>query len=363
MLMFSKKIMYLFIIGIFLGCRATVPIKFPKFPDDTQGKKLRQVLEGKKRVAVIPKELPPAVKRGLDQYGLASEWSETIRAAMKTTLEEYGYYIVVDIDSRNQRYEELARSQTGITRAQKALGQELNVDHLFYVNMTAVPRVECKIELLKDAAAAAAAALQLAMAASGADVKTDNTTISRPTGVLYLTVFVEGNLVNIETGRSISYSVQEPYRLENQVGNIQCPSELVAFNDALKSATRKIADKLSPRVITVPLPLEEKDNDVQIGDKKTINQLLKDGIKWIEAGDVEQAVQSWEAALEESGGTSKAALWNLAAAKWYQGDLEKAQKYFDQAMKSGGSDFMDSSKRKIYAVFKQEKKRIEEEGD
>jgi len=356
----QKRFFVFCFLSLLVGCGATVPIKFPKFPDDT-GKKLRKVLEGKKKVAVIAKELSPAVKRGLDQYGLASEWSETIRAAMKTTLEEYGYYEVVDIDSRNDRYNELARSQTGITRVQKSLGQELNVDHLFYVNMTAVPRVECKIELLKDATAAAAAALQLAMAASGADVKTDNTTISKPTGVLYLTVFVEGNLVNIETGRSISYSVQEPYRLENQVGNPQCPSELVAFNEALKAATRKIADKLSPRVVKVPLPLEDEDDSIQVGDENTINQLLKDGIKWIEAGDVEQAIQSWEAALEESGGTSKAALWNLAAAKWYQGDLEQAQKYFDQAIKLGGTDFLDSSKRKIYAIFKQEKKRIEEE--
>ncbi len=346
-----------------LYCKATVPIKFPKFPEDTQGKKLRQVLEGKKKVAVIAKELSPSVKRGLDRYGLASEWSETIRAAMKTTLEEYGYYQVVDIDSRNQRYNELARTQTGITKIQKALGQEMAIDHLFYVNMTAVPRVECKIELLKDAVAAATAALQLAMAASGADVKTDNTTISMPTGVLYLTVFVEGTLVNIETGRSISYSVQEPYRLENQVGNTQCPSELVAFNEALKSSTKKISDKLSPKVITVPIPLEEKDKKVEIGDKETINQLLADGIKWIEAGDVEQAVQSWENALEESGGSSKSALWNLAIANWYQGDMEKSQKYFDQIMKQGNSSFMDTTKRKVYAIFKQEKKRLEEEQD
>jgi tetratricopeptide (TPR) repeat protein len=359
----KRNILNFMVIILFLRCGVSIPIKFPKFPDGTEGKKLKQVLEGKRKVGVVAKELPPAVRRGLDRYGLASEWQETIRAAMKTTLEEYGYYIVVDIDSRSQRYDELARSQTGITRNQQALGQELNVDHLFYVNMTAVPRVECKIELLKDAAAAAAAALQLAMAAAGAEVKTDNTTISRPTGVLYLTVFVEGTLVNVETGRSISYSVQEPYRLENQVGNQECPSELVAFNEALKNATKKIADRLSPRVVTEKIPLEEKDKEIEIGDKKTVELLLQDGIKWIEAGDIEQAIKSWDAALEESGGTSKAALWNLAVAKWYQGDLEKAQKYFDQVTKMGGTKFIDSKKRQAIAIFKIEKKRIEEEGE
>lgn len=360
----KKYYIFFILIMIFiLGCKTTIPLKFPKFPEDTQGKKLKSVLEGKKKVAVIAKELPPAVQRGLDKRGLASEWKETIRAAMKTTLEEYGYYNVIDVDSRNQRYEELARTQTGLTRNQLNLGQEFAVDHLFFVNMTAVPRVECKIEMLKDLVAATSAALQLAMAASGQNVKTDNTTVSRPTGVLYLTVFVEGTLVNVETGKSISYSVQEPYRLENEVGNTQCPSELVAFNKALEQATKKIADKLSPRVITVPLPLEEEDEKVQAGDQKIINSLLKDGIKWVEAGDVEQAINSWQSALDESGGTSASAYWNLAIAKWYMGDMEQAQKYFDQATQIGGPGFIETSKRKIIALFKQEKKRMEEEKD
>lgn len=358
-----RKYYILFLLIVLFSCKTTVPIKFPKFPDDTQGKKLRSVLEGKKKVAVIAKELPPAIQRGLDQRGLASEWKETIRAAMKTTLEEYGYYTVIDVDSRNQRYEELARTQTGLTRSQLNLGQEFAVDHLFFVNMVALPRVECKIEMLKDLVAASSAALQLALAASGQNVKSDNTTVSRPTGVLYLTVFVEGTLVNVETGKSISYSVQEPYRLENQVGNTECPSELVAFNKALEESTKKIADKLSPRVITVPLPLEEEDEKIQAGDPKTINSLLKDGVKWVEAGDIEQAINSWQSALDESGGTSASALWDLAIAKWYMGDMEQAQKYFDQATQIGGSGFIDASKRKIIALFKQEKKRIEEEKD
>ncbi|MFN3604952.1 MAG: tetratricopeptide repeat protein [Leptonema sp. (in: bacteria)] len=349
--------------GIFFSCATTIPLKFPKFPEDTQGKKLRSVLEGKKKVAVIAKELPPAVQRGLDKRGLASEWKETIRAAMKTTLEEYGYYSVIDIDSRNQRYEELARTQTGLTRTQLSLGQEFAVDHLFFVNMTAVPRVECKIEMLIDLIAATSAALQLAMAATGKDTETDSKDITRPTGVLYLTVFVEGTLVNIETGKSISYSVQEPFRLENQVGNTECPSELMAFSKALESSTKKIADKLSPRVVTVPLPLEEDDETIQAGDKKTINSLLKDGVQWVEAGDVEQAINSWQSALDESGGTSASAFWNLAIAKWYMGDMEQSQKYFEQAGQIGGAKFMDAKKRKIFALFKQEKKRLEEEKD
>ncbi len=363
----KRIIIIVFLIGIYFGCTTTIPIRFPKFPEDVQGKKLRDVLDGKKKIAVVAKDLPPAVRVVLDRRGLASEWRETIRSAMKTILEEYGYYAVIDIDSRSQRYEELARTQTGITRKQLALGQEFAVDHLFFVNMTALPRVECKIEMLTDPLAVSIVALQLAMAASDKDtnVKT-NQPVALPTGVLYLTVFVEGTLVNVETGKSLSYSVQEPYRLENQVGNVQCPSELVAFHNALESATKKIADKLSPKVVTINLPLEKDDDMVKIDDKetkKTINILLKDGINWVKAGDIEQAIQSWQSALDESGGTSPSAYWNLAIAKWYLGDMEQALKYFEQASLRGGPKFLNSEKRKVIALFKQEKKRMEEEKD
>jgi tetratricopeptide (TPR) repeat protein len=253
----------------------------------------------------------------------------------------------------------LARSQTGITKNQKALGQELNIDHLFYVNMTAAPRLECKTEIITN----------YRQVKKRIKTKDGIVEISEivPTKeiqrILYLTIFLEATLVNIETGHSISSSSQEPYVLSGFVGNPDCPSELVAFNEAIKIAAKKIADRLSPRVEIIPVPLEKKDPSISVGNKKLVNQLLEDGVKWLESGNVEEAIKSWQLALEESEGTSKSAYWNIAVAMWYQGELEQAQKYFDQAMKLGGSDFFDSSKRKFYTIFKQEKKRIEEEED
>lgn len=358
-----KTIIVCFIL-LFVDCRATIPIKFPQFPEGTQGARLRDVLNGRKKVAVVIKELKPSIKNGLERFGVSTDWSETIRAAMKTQLEKFGYYIVIDIDTRNERYEELARTQTGITQTQKALGLELAVDHFFFVNMTAAPKVECKIENVSDPVALSLIAMQIAATAKDKNSNkniTVNSDVIKPTGVLYLTIFLEGMIVNIESGRSISYSVQEPFRLENQLGNKQCPSQLVAFHQALEIATMKIASKLSPMIVTLSIPLEEKDNTVQAGDKKIINQYLKDGIKWFQAGDIDQAIQSWETALMESGGTSKCAYWNLATAKWYKGDMVEAQRYFDLSIKVGGPKFINENKRKIIAIFKQEKKRIEEE--
>lgn len=342
------------------ACGPGIPVKFPKFPEGTAGTRLRQTLEGKKRVAVVARDIPPIIKRSM-KAGLAEEWSDTIRASMKSVLEDYGYYTIVDLDSRNARYNELARSQTGLTSAQLAIGQELQVDLLFFVNMTALPRAECKTEMVTDSVAAASAALQLAMAAQGSDVKMSNQSTSRPTGVLYLTVFVEGKLVNVETGRSVSTATSEPFRLQNEAGNPECPSELLAFDGALKQAANKIADKLSPKVLTVKLPVEDRVDDVKGGDRKLVKQYLVDGINWIEAGDMEQAVKSWEMAVDESGGSSSAAFWNLAIAKFAAGDVSEADQLFQRAFQAGGPKFLNSSKRATYALFKKEKQRIEEE--
>jgi len=354
------KIYYCFFIILFLfSCKTTVPIKYPQFPEGLEGNKLRQVLQNKKKIAVIVKELPATNQGIFIKHQSFSEWQETARAVLKTTLEEYGYYIVVDIDSRSQRYNELARSQTGITKAQIALGQELNIDHLLYVNMTAAPLVECKTEIITTYKQVTTRV----KTKDGIVEKTEMVPTKDIQRVLYLTIFLEATLVNIESGRSISNSNQEPYVLFGQIGNPDCPSELVAFHEAIKIASRKIANKLSPRVVEIPVPLEEKDKSITIGDKKLINQFLKDGVKWMKSGNVEEAIKSWQIALEESGGTSKAALWNMAVAMWYQGNFLQAQRYFDQVIKLDGSDFFDSSKKKFYTIFKQEKKRIEEEED
>ncbi len=349
------KILFIFLVT----CKTTVPIKYPQFPEDLEGSKLRQVLKNKKKIAVVVRDVSSDIKNNLIKYQIYNEWQETVRAAMKTTLEEYGYYIVVDIDSRSQRYNELARSQTGITKNQKALGQELNIDHLFYVSMTAAPRVECKTEMVTTYKQVTTRV----KTKDGIVEKTEMVPTKEIQRILFLTIFLEATLVNIETGRSISSSNQEPYTFAGTIGNPDCPSELVAFNHAINAAVKKIADKLSPKVITISVPLEDKEKSISTENKKLVNQLLENGVKWMESGNVEEAINSWQQALEESGGTSKSAYWNIAVAMWYQGELEKAQKYFDQAMKLGGSDFFDSSKRKIYTIFKQEKKRIEEEED
>lgn len=360
---FFKSILILWFLIFLSSCGAGIPVKIPKFPQGNEGTRLKAALDGKKRVAVVAKELSPYIARSMDA-SLAAEWSDTIQAKMKSALEEYGYYTMVDVDSRNSRYNELARSQTGFSTNQLAIGQELQADHLFFVNMTAIPRVECKTEMVTDAMAVGKMALQLALATNKNNRGNSNVdTPAQPTGVLYLTVFVEGKLVNIETSRSVSYMNTEPFRLENSAGNQQCPSELVAFDQAMKQATEAIAKKLSPKVNVVKIPLEDSVDNLKGGDKNLVSAYLKDGINWIEAGDLEEAGKSWELANEESGGSSSAALWNLAVLKFATGEMGDADQLFQRALQAGGPSFLSASKRGIYALFKVEKKRIEEEGN
>ncbi|MBW7858795.1 MAG: hypothetical protein H3C43_11010, partial [Leptonema sp. (in: Bacteria)] len=212
---------FVLLLGIVLfltSCGPGIPVKIPQFPQGNEGTRLKAALDGKKRVAVVAKALSPYITRTMEA-SMATQWSDTIRAKMKSALEEYGYYTMVDVDSRNARYNELAQSQTGLTSSQLAIGQELQADHLFFVNMTATPKSECKIEMVTDAMAIGKAALQLALATNKNNKGNSSVdTPAQPTGVLYLTVFVEGKLVNIETGRSVSYMNTEPYRLENSAG-------------------------------------------------------------------------------------------------------------------------------------------------
>ncbi|MBW7858083.1 MAG: hypothetical protein H3C43_07320, partial [Leptonema sp. (in: Bacteria)] len=136
----------------------------------------------------------------------------------------------------------------------------------------------------------------------------------------------------------------------------------MAFDQAIKQATESIAKKLSPKVNTVRIPLEDSVTNLKGGDKGIVSDYLKDGINWIEAGDFEEAGKSWEMANEESGGTSSSALWNLAVLKFATGEMGEADQLFQRALQAGGPSFLNTSKRGIYALFKVEKKRIEEEG-
>ncbi|MCB1303152.1 MAG: hypothetical protein KDK37_02690 [Leptospiraceae bacterium] len=345
--------------ALILGsCASGIPVKFPQYPSGNQGAQLQRVLDGKRKIAVVARDLPAGYSTDLTRLGLASEWQDTMRSSIQSAMQTRGFYSIVDLDSRSTRYQELAHAQSGMTRNQLAIGKELAVESILFVRMTALPRVECKVEEITDLSTAA---LQLAMAAANKGQTNGEAQYKKPTGVTYLTVFVEATLVNVETGRSISYSNTKPHRLENDVGNLQCPSQLKAFDEALEQIGTDIASNLSPEVVTFYIPLADDVDGLRGGDPDRVAAFLEEGIKWAEEGNFDEAARQWERALDESGGTSTSAMWNLGAYYWYSGDMDQAQQYFEQAMRTAEPGWMDD-KRYVWTLFQKEKDRVAKEG-
>jgi tetratricopeptide (TPR) repeat protein len=173
-----------------------------------------------------------------------------------------------------------------------------------------------------------------------------------------MTLFVGARMVNVETGRAVAYSYARPYRQISSPGNLRCPSGLKAFDESLAVASQEIADHLSPKVDVYDVALETDVDEVDPGVSKIVKGYLQEGFKFAETNNLEAASEQWEEALAESGGASAAAYWNLAAYKWYAGDMDSAQDYFRRAIRTGGPGWLDADKRETYALFKSEYRRI-----
>src|SRR5690606_26643284 len=85
---------------LMLACSAGIPVQFPRYPAGQQGERLKTVLKGKRRVAVVARELPENIKASFSS-GFAAEWQDTTRGAVKKAFEKKGFYDIVDVDSRN----------------------------------------------------------------------------------------------------------------------------------------------------------------------------------------------------------------------------------------------------------------------
>ncbi|MCE9597322.1 MAG: hypothetical protein K8S54_05075 [Spirochaetia bacterium] len=345
-------------LGLILTCGPGIPVKIPRYPEGTMGDQIKSVMASKRKVGVVGVEPNPTL---MQQIGTDQDWTSTVEGAVSTALTQKGFYTIIDLSSRKQRLKELAYTNTGLTGEQRNIGVELAADGLMFLRMTAPPRKECKTEYVTDLAGSA---LKLGLAMAMKDKQgAGDAQEKKPTGVLFLTVFVQGTLVNLETGRSVTYAHNKPYKLQNEAGNPQCPSTLDGFSKALDEASAAIADNLSPAIVTVKIPLASDVDDLD-GDKKAkVEKYLEEGNKWAEADDFTMAAQSWEKALDSSGGTSASALWNMAAFKWYSGDMDGADKYFKKSFSNGGADWVDAAKRSLWATFRKEKERKEGEGD
>ena len=336
--------------ALLLACGPSIPVRFPHYPSST-GTQLRAVLDGKKTVGIVAARPPQNM---LQQIGYQEDWSRTVEAAVETEIVKREFYTLVDLSSRAERLRELAHSQSGLTQESLAIGRELQASHLLVISMTNQPRSECTIQNRTDLMATA---LNLAMAASndgqGAGAE------EKPTAVMTVTVFVQGRLINVETGQSVSYATSTPAEHYNSVGDTNCPSVLAAFNNALQQAAKDLADNLSPRSITLDVPLMDDVDDVDEEDQEAVTDYLNSGNEWAEAADFERASRSWQRALTESRGQSVSAMWNLAVYNWYRGNYGEAENLFNRALDSAGPSWLDGAKRELISAFNEDRCSVE----
>ena len=319
-------------------------------------KEVMSMMEGKKSVGVIA---VASKENFLQKLGLQIDWTKTIQGAVNNAFQKWAYFKMVDLESRRAQLEQLAYSRTGLTTGAQSIGKQLNADGLLFITMTAPPLQECKIEKRFSAGAALGAAVALARGTGG------STEVEKDTGVLYLTVFVEARLVRTTTGQVISFQNNRPFKLDNDVGNRQCPSILKAFDKGMDMAGARIATKLSPRVQEIAVPIVTDPVGAPEKLLARVEKSLKLGERFIKAKppNFDKAKEYWEKALNESGQKSAGAYWNLAVIKWAAADMSGADEYFKKAENAGGPDWLTDDRIDITSKFSSERKQKAKEAD
>ncbi len=308
------------------ACGPSLPIRVPSFPSGNTGDNLRDVMGVRHNVGIMA--VPPARDFAAYRY---ETWARTVEARVRQRLNDYGYYNIIDIETRRAQLSELARSQTGVSEMQLAIGRQLAADGLMFISMTREPTF-------------------------GACVPMRDEHQNLFGYYQEVTVYVAARLVSTETGKSLVYTNVTPVR--HQFDADGCGNRLSALEKAIDGAADNVAAALSPRVVTHNISLS--DDPGALGDEaeeKRIQELLKSGNEWAENDNDEEAKRDWEEAASASGQRSPGAFWNLAILYWRRGDMDRAENYFRRFLQLKPSD---SSARKEYSMFRNHQNLIRE---
>ncbi len=347
-------------VGLSLGaahCATTIPVAIPLYPKKNE-KKIRSVLEGQKNVAILAQRAAKAATKSSRKSkkggNYTEEWLPSLEGALRKEVSQLGFYNLVDISSRKERLQELVFSQSGVTAESLEIGRELEVGTFLFLRATSDPGAKCKIEKVSSAGMTALSVVTAVAISSLTNQEAKVKTVTAPTGVLYLTVAVEGRLTNVETGRSLSYFYNEPYRSESDFGSRSCVAADKVMSIAVQRAAKQIADNLSPSIIRISAPLMDETKGFREPLKGRIAARLENGNHWAQDGDMKSAAEQWEKALKESDGRSGSALWNLGIYYWQEARFNDADGYFRKII-SDHPEVLDGRKRKLLAQFNEQK--------
>lgn len=359
------------------GCATAFPLRFPEYPAGDSGQQLWKLTGGRRNLAVVARPLDPAIA---GKVSLPTNWVDLIEGRVGGAVKDQGYFTLISPGARKERLRELARSQTGLTSTQLAIGQEIQADLLLILSLATVPRTECSVarksgnilgNLVRGTDAtdpivlARAEQRSVGMAivdfiGSGGGLLTTVAPVLPVVGVRDTTVFVTGTLVNVETGQSMVVTNTEPFRLENDTNLMECPSELKGLDAALTFAAYRLVSQISPRIILLKVPLADDSEGVSSDRASSVVTSLKKGNDWAEEGNLERARVLWAQSLDESGGKAAAALWNLGVYLWHTGDFRGAASYFDRAIQSASSKWMDADKKRALTRFEEARQRLDQ---
>ena len=309
------------------ACGPSLPIRVPSFPSGAKGDNLRQVMGVRQNVGVIA--VPP--KRRFSKRHRYETWARTVETAVRQKFNEFGYYNIIDIETRRAQLSELARSQSGVTENQLEIGRQLSADGLLLISMTQEPNYgPC-----------------VAMRDQHQNLFGHSQEV---------TVYVTARLVNTETGKSLTHTNVKPHKHEYDASG--CHNRASALEEAIDTAATNVASALSPRVLTHRINLSDDPGDLgDEAEQKRIRAVLRSGVDWARNGNFEEAEREWKTALRSSGGRAPGAYWNLAILAWRRGDMSGAENYFRGYLKLRPPD---SSTRKQYSRFRSHQQLLRE---
>lgn len=343
------KILSIFILILIFISNCATTVKIPVVTHSP--KDFNEFMHGGRNLGIY------VYKKDNIQMDLNPSWKSTIEGAVVNSLQKKRYFKIVDVSTKEDRLKEVAFSQK--MGGMKDLSKDLSVDALLFIHVPQSPKYECIDSSQKETKQVCESYDSNKKCTRYAD---KDYTVYKKT--LYSTVFVNARLVNIETGQMLQHSNSEPSENAQTSTNrtvLKCPSKLSGFNYALNLASGSIADRISPTVkdMKVPIYKDAVGLSESSSNKSEIKDLLSVGNKWLDTDNpnLEYAKKSWDQALKLSGSRSASANWNLGVYHWAKADFKTADMYFVQATEKGGPDWIDSEKREVLSAFESEKQR------
>ncbi len=377
---------YFFVIFFFIiNCATTVEISVPRFPEK-YARQVRAVSAGKRNLAVV-------VNKNIDELGKADgltnteDWSHILEIAVNKGISELGYFNQIDTGNYRSYLRGIEYNKLNLTKEAIDIGLKLKAESFLILQISKNPKIECKVEELLDSPE-----VSILVVGGGPVfhrpyyygyhpyrgyryygrsyryypyvpyyypeyIVTTSHQRTQKTGVIYVSIYVEGRLFNLKTNKTASHLYSETMRIRSEIGDQSCPSSVKAFEKLFKKAGYDIVSNLSPEMIDVSIPLLSSVDDIEDSyDRNLIERieyLLEQGLTWAKSGSLKSARKSWIEAFELSKGNSLSARWNLAIYYWHMGELDKAKEYFDFLQKEKYS-YLNSNFRDIITRFEDE---------